>query len=509
MHRNLSNHLRLRSPRFPRISAGLRKRCGKILVFLVLLLPTLFGVLGLIIDGSRLMTESGIAQHAADAAAISAAMALRRGEGASAAVQHAVACVQSHHGLAAADVEVEIPPSSGPFAGQAGHAEVHVSQQIPSHFIQVLNGVHTRTIRAQAVAGREAATAGAAIVVLDPSPPGIDLPPIAGLVLPSLPSLHLGGLEVLGLGRLNVNGAVLVNTEWGGVDEHGDPAGKDLLLRAGLTAMPILPLTKLRARDIRVVGGVDNERNYGPYVSGDPAPLRANALPVPDPFRDLPVPTTATDPANVRSTSRGGVTVIGIPLLGLPTTLQPGVYDYIQVVTGKVIFQPGVYIIRGKNPLTNIPLQIIGGEVRAEGVMFYITDSTSYSATTGSPDRNDGEITPAAPGLGTVLPSAVINAGLLGSRYSPLNSPGSPFHGLLIYQRRTDRRIIVIARDQLLANSTFSGTIYGKWGHLVITGMGTFNSRFVVGSMRFVNVLDCEISPSSLLPAEDDVQIVK
>jgi hypothetical protein len=60
---------------------------------------------------------------------------------------------------------------------------------------------------------------------------------------------------------------------------------------------------------------------------------------------------------------------------------------------------------------------------------------------------------------------------------------GSPFHGMLIYQRRTDRRIIVIARDQLPGNSSFSGKIYGKWGRLVIAGMGTFNSRFVVGSM--------------------------
>ncbi|OYW11848.1 MAG: hypothetical protein B7Z55_18855, partial [Planctomycetales bacterium 12-60-4] len=115
--------------------------------------------------------------------------------------------------------------------------------------------------------------------------------------------------------------------------------------------------------------------------------------------------------------------------------MQPGVYDYIQIVSGKVTFQKGIYVIRGKNPLTSIPLQIIGGEVTANGVMFYLTDSPSYSAASGTPDSDDGEDAPSGPTVGTILPSAVINAGLFGSRYTPLDAPGSPFHGMLLYQR--------------------------------------------------------------------------
>jgi Flp pilus assembly protein TadG len=486
-----------------------RERRGKVLVFLAVLLPMLFGVLGLVIDSSRLMTDANVIQHAADAGATAAAAALARGENANTAESIAIECVQAHDGLANVAVQVDVPPSQGPYAGRSGFAEVRVTREVPSLFIQVLNGIQGQSVSARGVAGREASTAGAAMVVLDPNPPGISLPAIAGLVLPTLPSLHLGGLEVLGLGKLEVDGAVLVNTEWGGVDENGDPAGEAMLLRAAVTATPLLPLTKLKARDIRVVGGVDNKRNYGNFISGEDSPLRANALPVPDPLASLPMPTTASDPVNVNPTNRGGVIVVGLPLIGLPTILQPGVYDYIQVVSGRVTFQKGIYIIRGKNPLTNIPLQIIGGEVKAEGVMFYITNSATYSASSGLPDSGDSDETPPGPTLGTILPSAVINAGLLGSKYTPLNSPGSPFHGMLIFQRRNDRRILVIARDTLLSNGQFGGTIYAKWGHLVMVGMGSFDSRFVVGSMRFVNVLDCQIEPTNLLPPAEDVFLVQ
>lgn len=486
-----------------------RERRGKVLVFLAVLLPMLLGVLGLVIDSSRLMTDANVVQHAADAGATAAAAALARGENANTAESIAIECVRSHDGLAGAGVLVEIPPAQGPYAGRSGFAEVRVTLDAPSLFIQVLNGIQRRSVSARAVAGREAATAGAAVVVLDPNPPGISLPAITGLTLPALPSTHLGGLEVLGFGKLEVDGAVLVNTEWGGVDENGDPAGKAMLLRAAVTATPLLPLTKLKARDIRVVGGVDNKRNYGPFVSGEDSPLRANALPVPDPLASLPVPTTVSDPVNVNPTNRGGVIVAGLPLIGLPTVLQPGVYDYIQIVSGRVTFQKGIYIIRGKNPLTNIPLQIIGGEVKAEGVMFYITNSSTYSASSGLPDNGDSNETPPGPTVGTILPSVVINAGLLGSKYTPLNSPGSPFHNMLIYQRRNDRRILVIARDTLLSNGEFGGTIYAKWGHLVTAGMGSFESRFVVGSMRFVNVLDCQIKPTTPLPPAYDVFLVQ
>ncbi len=77
---------------------------------------------------------------------------------------------------------------------------------------------------------------------------------------------------MLGLGPLSVNGAVLVNNQWGGVDQNGNPAGSGSGPPYGACCMPLLPLTTLAALNIRVVGGVDNQKNYLNYDSGQASP---------------------------------------------------------------------------------------------------------------------------------------------------------------------------------------------------------------------------------------------
>jgi len=141
--------------------------------------------------------------------------------------------------------------------------------------------------------------------------------------------------------------------------------------------------------------------------------------------------------------------------------------------------------------------------------MFYTTDAASYSPTSGAPDKFDGEDEAAPLALGNTLPSALINAGLLGSNFAPLNHPGSPYDGMLFFQRRAGHRIAVIARETLLGNHQFGGTMYAKWGHVIVAGTGTFRNCFVVGSLRFVNVLNCSISPGDLLPPAKDVFLVQ
>src|SRR5262249_46574109 len=133
---------------------------------------------------------------------------------------------------------------------------------------------------------------------------------------------------------------------------------------------PIISLSKLSCTDLRVVGGVDNPPNYVNIQSGKPSPLHADKLAVDDPLKSLPPPTTGNDATNVRTTNYGGQTIVSLPLLG-QTTLNPGVYDYINVVSGKVVFNPGIYIIRGTNP--GLPaLNLVAGQIQANGVMFYL-----------------------------------------------------------------------------------------------------------------------------------------
>jgi hypothetical protein len=267
------------------------------------------------------------------------------------------------------------------------------------------------------------------------------------------------------------------------------------------------------------------------------SPLQANRLPVPDPFENLPVPSTSID-SNVTATIRGGhqvsVNVLSVqsvmqPLLGAlwpvlknaveaalgPTLvaapLEPGVYDSITVLSlGEVQFQPGVYIIRGASPITQMPLAVIGGWIKADGVMFYVTDSALFSAATGAPDAGEDSSSPPSNPLSLALPSVLLAPLLNGSSISGLDAPSSPFDGLLIYQRRNDRRPIVIAASHLVGGGNAQGTIYAKWGHVAfVGGAGSYDLRFVCGTMRVLTAFDATLAPCELLPAAQDVFLVE
>ncbi len=480
-------------------------RQGKVLVLFAVLLPALLALIGLVLDGGSLLGASRRAQHAADAAATAAARGLQLGLTTARVTTIAEDYVQEFNQLPDAQVTVRVPPAGGPFAEDPRFVEVEVLSPVATHFLPFLGRDSAPSVRTRAVAGVRPATAGAALVVLDPDPPPLALGPIAG-ILPALPAL-VGGLEVLGVGTVRVDGAVLVNTEWGGVDENGNAAGEEAPPPCGIACLNLLANNRLRARDIRVVGGVDNERYYGNYVSGDASPLLCNKLPVSDPLRNVPPPTIAADPDNVSDVLRGGVRIADLILPPL-RTLNPGVYDWIEIVAGRVLFNPGVYIIRGRNPITQLSLNILGGQVTADGVMFYITNSAAYSPAVGLPDANDGETVPPAPGVPSLLPSAVINFLLPGSVMTGLNDPGSPLRGLTNFQRRVDRRPIVIVNG-LLAGAAFHGTVYAKWGHVLMSTRGTTDARLVAGSLRILAVLDTTFDPDELLPPATDVYLVE
>lgn len=470
-------------------------------------LPVLLAVTGLILDGGGLLNQSRIAQHAADAAASAGAQCLQDGGTTGEAIDIAEQYVLDYNELSSATVTVSIPPTSGPYTGDAEAVEVIVEQPSPSHFLSFLGGGTDPYARVRSVARIEPSTAGAALVVLDPDPPPIAVPVIAG-ILPPLPAI-VGGMEAIGAGRIRVDGAIHVNSQWGGVDEDGAPAGDSAPPPCGLACPSVLLNEKLQAQDIRVVGGIDDPDNYGPFTAGDPSPVRANSRPVPDPFAGLPAPTIASDPVNVSGVLRGGVRIADIPFISPPRTLLPGVYDYIQIVSGDVTFQPGVYIIRGVDPLTGIALNVLGATVTADGVLFYITDSGGYTPASGAPDDADGETVPPAPAILTIVPSTVINVLLPLSTYRGLDDPASPFDGMLIYQRRTDRRPVVLVNNLALGGRDIEGVIYSKWGHVVLSGSGFRETCVVAGTLRLLSVTPSLIAPTELLPPALDVFIVE
>lgn len=494
------------STRTRRRQAPGRARSGKVLVMVAVCLPAILAIVGLVYDSGFLLISRESIQHSADAGATAAAMDLLLGNSNGTAVADAATYVQGLNNLAAAQVTTNIPPQSGAYAGQTGFVEVLTSIQYQTQFMQMLGAAPQSQVVARAVAGYEPSTANGAVVVLDPSPAPVSIGPITAIELPSYPAL-IGGLEVLGLGNLTVNGAVLVNNTWGGVDQDGNPAGTGSGPPYGIACTPLLSTSQLLATNIRVVGGVDNQKNYGSATQGQPSPLRANAIPVPDPFENLPTPCTATDPANVVSTNYGGVQVVELPLIGPTTTLSPGVYNWIEIDSGTVVFSPGIYIICSVNPTTGIGLNILGGTVTANGVLFYITNSTSFNATSGAPDNADGDTRPATASV-TEVPSVVINAALPGSSFSPLATASSPFAGMLFYQRRQDYRPIVIYSG-LPTSTVFQGIVYAKWAQFLFGGSGTLNLSVASGTARFVMIGGVTVTPTNPLPPAQDVFLVE
>jgi len=482
-----------------------RRRDGKTLVLIVVLLPALLAVLGLITDGGLLIGAERRLQDAADAASTAAAYALRQGQSTTAARAIAEQYVAQHHQLPDAVTSVSIPPAEGPFAGRNDYVGVQVTQTRSTFISRIVDGFAERDVTVYSVAGVENSTTEAAIVVLETDPPPTSVLGVG--LLPSLPALR-AGWEIEGAGQLTVDGAVLVNTGWGGLSQNSRPCGLGFGPPYSIACMPLLGLTKLRAVDIRTSGGVDHVQNYSAMDPANESPLKTDRLPVPDPFGPLPPPSIASDPTNVATVDRGGVTVVGLPLIGPPVTLQPGVYDWIEVASGVAHFQPGVYIIRGRHPVTQLSLSLLAGEVQAAGVLFYITDSASYNAASGAPDASDGDAAPAGGGIGGLLPSVAVQGLVLGSKITGLDDPSSPFDGMVIYQRRHDRRPIVIAQTGLLGTDGVSGQIYAKWAHVAIVGSGDFDLSVVAGTARVVTAGTTHLAPTQPLPAARDVYLV-
>ncbi|QDV80239.1 pilus assembly protein TadG-related protein [Botrimarina mediterranea] len=579
------------------------RHTGKLLVMLAILLPMMLSVAGLVIDGGLLMSKRRDMQHGADAAATAAAFELLRGNGVAAATGVATEVLQIDNDLPDATVTVNIPPTDGAFAGRPNHVEVIAQTNYRSRLMGILDGLVDYPVQARAVAGVQDVTAGAAIIVLDPDPAplqinsvaqtlaGIDLAaltteavgqsgltpflfsvpivgPLASSLLNSqltsvmpieigsllddalagLPGLNapaiIAGLEVEGVGTLVVDGAVIVNNQWGGVDENNEIVGDCAGPPYGVSCMPIVPTTSVVARDVRVAGGVDELHHYGPFGGGDGTPLQANRLPVEDPLEGLPTPSISSDAANVSATvhNPGHLVRVTLPIdvasevLGtvrnlLPAllrslldplldpltellteaTIQPGVYSSITVLAplGGVHFQPGVYIVRGGSPITGTALTVIG-PVQAEGVLFYVTASADYNATSGLPDAGQVSTEPPPNTIGSVLPSVLLLPLLPGADLTGLNDPSSPFHGMLLYQQRRDRRPIVVDLQQIVGGSRVSGTIYGKWAHLLLVGGGgSHDLRFVSGTARVVTVTNTMLAPSELFPPAQDVLLLE
>lgn len=456
-----------------------QSRRGIIAVTMAFFLVSLVGVLGLVVDLGLTLTAYRQVQNAADVAATSAAMDLLMGKTVTTATTNATRFVQEYNGLANATVVINNPPLNGPHATTAlalQYAEAIVTNTKSNYFVRVL-GIPTSTVQARAVAGYEYVNSGEGVVVMDP--------------------LAWPGLDVSGGGVLRVMGNVTSNSTGGGVDENGDPS---LTAQAGNSQWAARggqpnSDTGIFATDIKVVGGVDNPeqfKNADPNESS--SPLKANQNPMPDPFARLPTPYVGNgvipiDWGHVNvSNNNYSPNTLPVNESG-QVVLSPGIYQSLQITGGSVLMTPGIYVISGGSVNA---LQITGGTISANGIMFYNTGS-NYNPITGTPDIND----PYDPMNANRPPRAnqqsdvqygdvTINAGTV---FKPIDTelhsyPSANiavFNGMLFYQRRWNPRSLEIQGNSSTGN--MGGTLYGKWMEVRISGQGTYDAQFAVGSI--------------------------
>jgi Flp pilus assembly protein TadG len=435
-----------------------------------MLLPALLGMTGLVVDTGVMLIRHRQVQNAADAAAMAAAMDKYRGATDNVALASANTFL-ANNGISSVSLSLNgasntlnIPPSQGPYAGNAQYAEVMITKTVQTSFIHALGINQNQQITARAVAGYEPVGSGEGAIVLDPT---------------AAPGISVQGNNTL----LIVNGTVVVNSMGGGVDQWGDPVS------GSHTAVATSSNPSIIARDLQVVGGVDTLNNIRAYDSGfsplpyDPSntdrPLFARAPLAPDPLATLPTPTSSNGVENTfwnkAGVAQGSAQDINIGN-GDTVTLKPGIYKTISITGGNVTLNSGIYVVGVNGTGGGNRFNINGGVVNGSGVLIYNTGS-DYTAT-NPPDASDGEALPNAPNS-TKFGSFSVNGGQI--NLTPISDANSPFYGVLFYQRRWNTTSANIAGNS--SNFNVSGTIYAKWTNFQLAGQGVYNAQFVVGSM--------------------------
>jgi hypothetical protein len=498
-------------------------------VIFALMLVTLLGLVGLVIDGGFLLSRHRQVQNAADAAALSYAMEKLVGQTDETALAAANAIVQNNptsgdppgNGFLNAQTlasgqNVFVPPQDGPHRNPTGprphdgkllYVEVVLTVPMQTWFIHILGLNQTRQVRARAVATwGELLTAGEGAIVLDPR------------------QKESPGFNVSGGGTIRVRGGIFNNNEGDGEDENNNPVdgngdGDTNDKPAASGGQPNDPNGGIYTTSFRVVGGVDNSTLFKNIDTGtnEPNILHTGVLPIPDPLVSLATPyvgngvlSPATDNfgnSNSANNNDWGHVSVNNNTANVPfedwkididtdgnydyVQLWPGSYKSLSITGGTVIFIPGIYVISAGKVKA---LKITGGVITARGVMFYNTGA-NYDPTTGEPDASDpydpAGTSPPPSQSNTQFGDVMLNSG---TEMLPIDTtnpeytqwgtypPGiDVFDGMLFYQRRMNPFAVEIQGES--SGSTLAGTIYAKWARFKISGNGVYDAQFIVGSM--------------------------
>ncbi len=281
----------------------LRDDAGQALVILALAMSGTMVAAGVGLDAGLQFVEHRREQAATDAAAFAAAVELAKNWSSPSRATiatnaaRAYALSNGYDNATGNTVTVNIPPASGPYAGNADYAEVIVTTNVQTAFMRILgSSFQTRQVQARAVGGITGPAKTYSIIALSKTAaPGFQVTGNAEVEAENAGIL----VNSTAGGAFTANGNAEIEAEIGGIDVAGT---------ASLT------------------GGVE--------IKGTLRTGQAQQL---DPLAYLQPPST-----------------VGLPTFGNITVttgevfLDPGIYASISASgTGRIKLRPGIYIIRG------------------------------------------------------------------------------------------------------------------------------------------------------------------
>jgi Putative Flp pilus-assembly TadE/G-like len=345
-----------------RVSAPLallaRADGGAAAVYVAIVIPAFVGAGGLAVDIASWYVSKRTMQSGADAAAFAAALELARqglDQDPDLTAMQAVADDAAGRNGVGTTVTLNVPPLSGPAVGDPQSVEVIVTEPAPVHFAGMfLNAPPVITTRAVA----KAVVSDACVWALHPGAPS--------------------ALHVAGTADVDLSCGVVVNSD------HAEALDQD-----GTSC--------LSATSVSVTG------NYsGSCVSPEP---EIYVQDYGDPLGSLLEPTVGScdhttnidvsGGGNGRGNGNGG---------GGPVTLMPGVYCAGINIDADVIFEPGLYILKGDKLRVGGNATVTNNENASGGITFYLTGSSGNYAYVEIESGADVTLTPMTTGpLANVL----------------------------------------------------------------------------------------------------------
>lgn len=316
----------MKSPR--QSNHGMKRlvREGQVMILFAVASMVLIGMAALAVDVGVLFAERRQVQSAADAGALAAAKSVYHNQSGQ-VVAAARAYASENAGVAAGDVTVNWPPTSGSHSGDDDYVQVSVEKDVQKYFLGAIYS-GTWSVTASAVAAIEDDPANYALIALEA--PGIDIP---------------------GNAYVDITG------------EGASAMSNDAITSSGVS------------NGFTVGGSIDAngtiEENSG-WVA--PRGFNEDMRTIDDPIVEAGVtpPTAGSLPARTIADISPADCFSGPPK---DCTLQPGYYENLGdlLVRRTWTLQPGVYYFEG----TSVSFQNTTSRIEGAGVLMYFDGSSS------------------------------------------------------------------------------------------------------------------------------------